>query len=351
MVIDADHILNACYALGFARAGVCRAEPSDYAMVYHDWIESCQHGEMEYLANHVATRVDARKLLPSARSIICVADRYASSVRTGFLPRDTGRANGRVARYARGDDYHRVIKKRLHELCDSLQAQFPDDAFKACVDTVPLLEREHAQRAGLGSIGKHTLIIEKGVGSYLLLGAIVTTLELTSTQPGFADVCGSCTRCIDACPTDAILPWQVDATKCISYLTIEHRSVIDQKFHNAMGDWIFGCDICQDVCPHNQATRRKRSSTVHEAYEQRNATFSLIAILNWSEDDRRAAFERSAMKRAKLFMMKRNALIAAGNHLQNHDDPKLRTAIRQAVNDENEVVRETARQVLELLDG
>ncbi len=300
---------------------------------------------MHYLARHMAQRLDPRRLVPGARSIICVADRYhdgRAEPSPGPGPR------GRIARYARGDDYHVVMKKRLHRLADELASQFPAESFRACVDTAPVLEREIAQRAGLGAVGKHTLLIEPGNGSWLFLGELITTLALTPSEPCVEDPCGSCTRCIDACPTDAIAPWTVDATRCISYLTIEHRSEIDRDLHAAMGDWIFGCDVCQEVCPHNQPTERSRVADVHPAYAERHGGFDLLEVLEWTEQDRRDAFVRSAMKRAKLAMLKRNCLIAAGNRLAQVDDKPLRARVETIASDPDEeaMVRTKAIAVL-----
>jgi len=362
-------ILARCRDLGFALAGVCRAGPTVYRDGYLRWIAEGRHGEMQYLARNIEQRLDPRVLVAGARSIICVADRYhietpkrqnaahrrsraaatpkleAPSTLVPFplgegkvpvgadvesrsnalslpapLPGREGSQRGRIARYARGDDYHLVMKKRLRALADELRAMFPQHVFRACVDTAPVLEREHAQRAGLGAVGKNTLLIQRGVGSYILLGEIITTLEIAPNEPAPPDPCGSCTRCIDACPTGAIVErgWLVDATKCISYLTIEHRGTIDPKYHEAMGDWVFGCDICQEVCPHNQPTGRSSHAEVNSAYAPRQDSFDLLAVLNWTEDERRAAFTRSSMKRAKLHMMKRNATIATRN-LSHHE--------------------------------
>jgi epoxyqueuosine reductase len=341
-------ILQRCLELGFARAGVADARPTDHADVFRKWLAAGRHGEMEYLNNHADIAVDPSRLLPGVTSIICVADRLPNVHRTH---EGAGGRGGRIARYAQGDDYHRVIRKRLHHLCDELAERHPDESFRSCVDTAPIFEREHAERAGLGAVGKHTLIIERGVGSHLLLGEIVTTLALEATPPATPDPCGSCTRCIDACPTDAITPFSVDGSRCVSYLTIEHRSAIDESFHEAMGDWIFGCDICQDVCPHNQPTDRSAAAASHEAYAPKRTGFDLLAVLDWSEEDRREAFAKSAMKRAKLWMMKRNALIAAGNRLKTTRDDALLRRVEALAHDESEhdVVRETACAVLDRL--
>ena len=179
----------------------------------------------------------------------------------------------------------------------------------------------------------------------------MTTLVLSPeppVEPAPSDPCGACTRCIDACPTAAISPWSVDATRCISYLTIEHRSPIDPTFAEATGDWLFGCDVCQEVCPHNQPTERTNEATIEPAYTPRRAALELAEVLAWTEDDRRAAFTRSPMKRANLSMMKRNALIVAGNTLAQREDPKLRAAVERIArsNDEPEMVQDTARRAL-----
>lgn len=375
-----DDILQRCRELGFALAGVCQAEPSGYGAELWRWLDAGKHGEMHYLASQAALRVDPAKLLPGARVIICVADRYHDGRRDqrgiaahpewhhGIKGSNPSAPRGRVARYARGDDYHVVIRKRLKQLAAELGQMFPQAQFRVCVDTAPILEREHAMRAGLGAIGKHTLLIEPGVGSYLLLGEIITTLDLSWSESQNADEaqkmvpvpildpCGTCTRCIEACPTRAITPWSVDATRCISYLTIEHRGLIDEQFHEAMGDWIFGCDVCQEVCPHNQPTRRSRASPLHPAYkprEDRQPGLDLLAVLNWTEEDRRRAFTKSAMKRAKLAMMKRNALIAAGNAMRAQRHEGLMSRIGEVAADqrEPELVRETAAAVLRRLSS
>ncbi len=345
-------VLQRCHDLGFALAGVAPVRATRYERELRDWLAAGSHGEMQYLAEHLRERLDPRRIVPGARSILCVADRYHDG---GPEPERSPeqRPRGRVARYARGDDYHQVIKKRLHHLADELAGEFPGETFRACVDTAPVLEREVAQRAGLGAVGKHTLLIEPGVGSWLLLGELITTLELAPSEPSGEDPCGTCTRCIDACPTGAIAPWTVDATRCISYLTIEHRSDIAPDFHEAIGDWIFGCDVCQDVCPHNQPTGRAAGAPVHPAYAPRREGFDLLEVLGWDEQGRRDAFVRSAMKRAKLAMMKRNAIIVAGNVLARRDEPALRQRIEAiaADTDEDLMVRRTARSVLKNSSG
>ena len=347
---DTEQILQRCRSLGFSSAGVARAEAIGYHRELIEWLESNKHGEMSWLEKYFSQRVDPRKMLVGCRSVIAVTDWYArwkGAVEEDEIPK----RHGRIAKYAQGDDYHTSMKKRLISLCDELQAEYPEARFRAAVDTAPVMEREHAARAALGYVGKHTLLIEPGVGSYFFVGEILTTLELEPSEGRIEDHCGTCTRCIDACPTKAITPYSVDATKCISYLTIEHRSLIDEKYYEAMGDWIFGCDICQEVCPHNGETEATRNVQINPAHATKRTGFDLLEVLGWNEEDRRKAFARSAMKRAKLDMMKRNALIAAGNFLKEHDDAELeaRVAVIAADHAEDGLIRTTAERVIERL--
>ncbi len=343
-----ERICDRCRELGFALVGIARAETIAHPRALLEWLDSGQHGDMEWMEEHVAQRIDPRKMLPGARAVIVAADRYSSGE-----PDEAGdeKGFGRIARYARGGDYHRAMKKRLQRLADELRAAHAQEHFRVCVDTAPLLEREHAQRAGIGYIGKNTMLIEPGVGSYLLLGEILTTLPLEPNRQTLGDHCGTCTACIDACPTDAITPWNVDARRCISYLTIEHRGSIDEQWWGGMGDWVFGCDICQEVCPHNGDKPATRLAPTHAEYAERRSGFDLLELLGWDEEARQQAFARSALKRAKLAMMKRNALIAAGNRLARVADAALTERIRQVATDaaEAQMVRETAQRVLERL--
>lgn len=339
-------ILGRCRALGFSSAGIARAQAIDHHAELIEWLDANKHGEMSWMENYLAQRVDPRKMLVGCQSIIVVTDWYSRGNGEGEGNEMT-RRQGRIARYARGDDYHKSMKKRLIKLCDELQVEYPEARFRAAVDTAPVMEREHAARAGLGYVGKHTLLIEPGVGSYFFIGEILTTLELEPSEQRVEDHCGTCTKCIDACPTDAITPYSVDATRCISYLTIEHRSLIDEKYYEAMGNWIFGCDICQEVCPHNGDTEATRKAEINLTYETKRTRFDWLEILGWSEEDRRTAFAHSAMKRAKLNMMKRNALIAAENYLAEQDDEELemRIAAMAADNAEDAMVRTAAARV------
>ena len=341
--LDPQEVIDLCISHGFASAGITTAQSTAYDSEFQIWLEDGKHGEMEWLSRNVAVRLNPIELVPHAKSIICVADRYCH-----YELNEASQREGLVARYARGSDYHKVMRKRLHAICDEL-SESCDDTFRACVDTAPLLEREYAARAGLGAIGKHTLLIEQGVGSWLLLGAIVTTAEISATETTPIDPCSTCTKCIDACPTDAITPWSIDATSCISYLTIEHRSMIDPRFFESIGEWLFGCDICQEVCPHNQPTTFTERKPINDAYKERFQSLDIFDVLQWNEDDRRRVFQGSAMKRVKLDMIRRNAIIVGGNLLSQMEDSDLLNKIKAIASDQDEeaLVRDTAIAVLE----
>lgn len=355
---DAAAVQRLGESLGFGLVGFAPALPSDYSDELRRWLADGKHGEMDYLNRNVETRLDPCELVEGAQSVVVAADFYHAPQSETPDP-TSDKPMGRIARYARGDDYHKVMKKRLHGLADALRERHPDETFRVAVDTAPVLEREHAARAGLGWTGKHTLLIHPRKGSWMLLGVVVTTLRLhPDDEPTTPEShCGTCTRCIDACPTDCITPYSVDASRCISYLTLEHRGPITPSLHEPMGDWVAGCDVCQEVCPFNQASGdgyRGSDTQINPAYIPRAAFdpgLPLLELLGWSADDRQHAFIKSALKRVKLDMLKRNALIAAGNHLARHDDPTLRKRLLELVDDQNEseLVRLTARQVSDRL--
>lgn len=214
--------------------------------------------------------------------------------------------------YAWGNDYHEVMRSKLAELTDRLRAELTEP-FEAriCVDTAPILERELAAAAGIGWIGKNTLVLHHEIGSYFFLGAVVTTLDLAPDEP-LPDHCGTCTACLDACPTQAFpKPYEMDASRCISYLTIEHRGDISKPFQKMMGDWVFGCDICQEVCPYNHEAPTTREPRF--AIRPPGPQLALDDVLGWSVDDYREQLHGSAMTRAKLDMLQRNARIALNN--------------------------------------
>lgn len=326
-----EAVLALCRAHGFALAGVADARPARHAEAFRAWIAEGRQGPMAYLAEELERRIDPRVLVPGAESVLCVADRYADGRPDRVVP-----GEGRIARYARGEDYHAVIRARLESVAAELLAAHPAHRFRTCVDTAPLVERDHAERAGLGRIGKHTLLIGAGgAGTWLVLGCVVTTLPLATRRadglpPGAQaqDPCGACTRCIDACPTDAIAPWTLDARRCISTLTIEDRGEADPWFAGRTASWVFGCDDCQEACPHSQPTRHARAFGVHEAYRGGRASIPLLELLEWTEDDLERARLNGVLRRADLAMWRRNAALAAGAALASAETP---TGVREAL--------------------
>jgi len=344
-----DAIVGRAHALGFALCGVARAEASSRRAELERWIADGKHGEMHWLAERVADMSDVRRLLRGARSVVCVADRYHDGKPDRV---EAGAARGRIARYARGKDYHDLVRDRLRRLGRFIRDEVPGCQTRLTGDIHPILEREQAARALLGAIGKHTLLIRPGLGSSFLLGEIVTDAEIAPSDapPAATDVCGGCTRCIDACPTKAITPWSVDATRCTAYLTIEHRGEIPAHFFGTTGDWWFGCDICQEVCPHGQPTRASRLMGVNPLHAPRRDSVDLLEVLGWTEEDRARLVVSSALKRASLAMMKRNALLALASLARSA--PTLAPAIwaraRTIVGNSSEdsIVRAAARQLL-----
>jgi epoxyqueuosine reductase len=235
-------------ALGFGAVGIAPAElPARYGQFLHRWLGQNFHGEMAYMARAPQRRADPREVLPGARSVISLAMNYYPGEH-GPTPDDH---SGRIARYAWGRDYHDLIEPKLAELADWLRARVPEAQVKGHVDHGPVLERAVAQEAGVGFIGKNTMLITDAFGSWVLLAELITTLELDADRPQ-TNRCGSCRLCLDACPTGAIVaPYELDATRCISYLTIEFKREFSPSQQANVSDWLFGCDTCQEVCPFN----------------------------------------------------------------------------------------------------
>jgi epoxyqueuosine reductase len=292
--------------IGFDLVGIISAEPSRYKDYFRTWLAGGSAGEMDYLHRRFDERVDPTVYLPGARSVICLAMNY-------YVPLNDNKPalQGRVARYALGDDYHEILKSRLHQLADWIREIEPSAQTRAAVDTAPIMEKELAARAGIGWMGKNTCIINEKIGSWIFLGEIITTLDLPRDEPA-TDRCGSCTRCIDACPTQAITePYKLDARKCISYLTIEHRGEIPAKLHAPINDWLYGCDICQDVCPWNSKAPASDEPQLQPRFQ--DGKIDVREILNWHEDEYRQHLRHSAMKRVKLPILQRNARIVLKN--------------------------------------
>ena len=336
-----------CRSEGFSLWGCAALEPTQWEAELRAWIAAGKHGTMNWLADMIQARLDPNRVLEGARSVVMVADLYATRQEGHHT---TSTLNGKIARYARGNDYHKVIKKRLARVCDRLRDQIPHAQTRVFCDTAPVLEREMARLCGLGWIGKHTLLINPKLGSWMLLGGFFTTLEIAPAEKKNLepDHCGSCTRCIDACPTDAITPYSVDARACISYLTIEHRHEIAPALAEKLDGWMFGCDICQEVCPHNSPRSKTciERPRVREDYAPRRTGFDLLKVLGWDEHARRKAFQTSALKRAKLAQFKRNAVCVLGGMLDDHETGKTTLSAGQ-IEDVLAQLRQVARDVRE----
>ncbi len=308
--------------LGFGLVGVASVEESAHMDLYREWVEDGRHGDMGYLAREdaVARRADLRQTLPSVRSAIVVAHDYFQEDPPG-VPADPAR--GVIARYARGQDYHGTIEKRLRALHRWIEASVEDPVEgRVYVDTGPILERELAVRAGVGWFGKNTMLIHPKRGSYFFLGLLLLDLDLDADAPFQEDHCGTCRSCLDACPTGALLGRDpsgapvMDAPRCISYLTIEHRGPIPVELRPLMGNRVYGCDICQEVCPWNE---RFAEPAEEEAYRVRKgldgpALVELADQLLVVDDEGfRELFRGSAIKRAKRAGLLRNVCVALGN--------------------------------------
>jgi epoxyqueuosine reductase len=319
-------------ALGFCLTGIAPAAESDGFDRLVEWLQRGFAGEMEYMARHGEARRHPNSILPEVRSVIMVAMEYlseSSAPAVNEAPAQT--VVGKIARYASGPDYHDIIKEKLRRLLRWLQTEVSSCRGRAVVDTAPLLERDFARRAGLGWIGKNTMLINKHRGSYLLLGALLTNLELSPDEPHHMSHCGTCTACLDACPTEAFTgPGWLDSRRCISYLTIEKRGVVPEELRPGIDDWLFGCDVCQEVCPWNRRS--------HSEPERLDA----FEVLMMDEAAFRARFRDTAIWRTRRSGLRRNAAIVLGNvgdaakiealrKFEHDADPSVRDAIQYAI--------------------
>jgi epoxyqueuosine reductase len=313
----AAHVRDAGRRLGFDLVAVGPAGPPDHAAAFEGWLDAGHAGTMAYLERGRDKRVDPRRVLPQARSVVVCALGY-------FQGPEAGGPSG-VARYAWGDDYHAVIAPRVEALADTIAALAPGATTRAYVDTGPLLERDLAARAGLGWIGKNTLLLHPRLGSFFFIGTVLTTAELEADAP-LPDRCGSCRRCLDACPTEAFVePYVLDSRRCIAYLTIEHRGSIPAELRPGIGAWTFGCDVCQDVCPWN----RRAPTTTEAAFEPRRHP-PLAELLALDEVAYGEHFRGSPLKRARRAGLARNAAVALGNGGRAEDVPALAGALEHA---------------------
>lgn len=293
-------IRDEAYRLGFDMIGFAKAEFMDTeARRLEDWLNQYYHGEMHYMANHFDKRVDPAKLVPGAKSVISLVHNYYTE------KQQEDSEAPKISKYAYGKDYHFIIKDKLKSLLNFIRNEIGAVEGRCFVDSAPVLERDWAKRSGLGWIGKNTMLINPKRGSYFFLAELILDLELEADQP-MKDYCGTCTRCIDACPTDAIAPdgYIMDGSKCISYFTIELKDAIPESYKGKFENWMFGCDICQEVCPWN------RFSKVHrEPAFDPHPDLLTMSKQDWeeiTEEVFKVIFQKSAVKRTKYKGLKRN---------------------------------------------
>ena len=335
----AEHLVAAARDLGFHRVGVVPVEPARRHDVYREWLEAGHDGLMTYLRRPetVDARRDPRGVMPEARTVVVVALSYGSE---DLVPL-TRKGHGLVARYARGRDYHEVMKERLYELADRIAAftSVPVSA-RPCVDSAPVLERDLAESSGIGFVAKNTMLIAPGLGSYVLLGELLLGIDVAPVR-GNDDRkrCGSCRACLDACPTGAFVDaYVLDARRCISYLTIELQGFVPRALRPLIGTRVFGCDVCQEVCPFNAPYHREGATPRTPADAELAPTVTsldLIELLTITSSGYRRLVKHSAMRRASRNQLKRNACIALGNA----GDPGAASALEAALEDRAPVVR------------
>ena len=333
-------------ARGFALSGIAPATDADGFARFTDWLDKGYAGAMGYLHRHREERRHPRSILESVRSVLMVGMEYGGSGRGGggsplFGSAEQGAdappsPQGRVAAYAAGPDYHRHLWDRLNDLSDWLMGEVPGCAAAAVADTAPLLERDFARRAGLGWVGKNTLLIHPKRGSFFFLGAVLTDLELAPDEPFGGSHCGTCTACLDACPTGAFPePGVLDARKCISYLTIELRGEIPVELRPGVGNWLYGCDVCQDVCPWN---RKAAGRPVPFPHDPELAWLDPVELLGLDEAAFRARFKKTSLWRNRRTGLLRNAAVVLGNV----GDGRALPALERASSDPDATIREAA---------
>jgi epoxyqueuosine reductase len=330
-----DKIKERARQLGFFLAGVTSPEPPPHFSTFENWLGREHHGSMGYLATERSRRrrADPREILPECKSILVLATPYSP-------PHPAAEGTGWIAAYAQGADYHDVLPERMQELVRFIEQEVERPVKNRWyTDTGPVLERDLAQRAGIGWIGKNTCLIHPRHGSYFLLSEIFLDLELEPDFPIATDHCGTCTRCIDACPTDCILPDRtLDATRCISYLTIELKEDIPPELREKTGEWVFGCDICQVVCPWNRF-----AGEGDPAFESRRVEASLVKELTLTPQEFSQRYKGSPVKRARRRGFLRNVAVALGNAGDRYALPVLQNAL----SDEEPMVGEHAKWAIE----
>ncbi|HET6573936.1 MAG TPA: tRNA epoxyqueuosine(34) reductase QueG [Fimbriiglobus sp.] len=340
------------HRLGFSLTGIAPATEADGFARFEAWLDAGYAGEMAYLHQYRAERRHPRSVVEEVRSVLMLGMEHGGGARgkgqgareeraSSLAPCPLPLAPGRVAAYAHGPDYHRFVWDRENELADWLMREVPGCVALGVTDTAPLLERDFARRAGLGWVGKNTMLINTERGSFFFLGALLTDLELRSDPPHEASHCGTCTACLDACPTGAFPESGVlDARRCVSYLTIELRSPIPAELREGVGDWLFGCDVCQDVCPWN---RHAAAGPIAFPSDPSLATLDPVELLSLSDAEFRQRFRGTSFFRARRSGLLRNAAVVLGNV----GDERALPTLEKAAHDDDEVIRDAARWAID----
>lgn len=340
-----DEIRQWGLELGFQQVGITDVDLSAREPQLEEWLKKNFHGEMDYMQKHGMKRARPAELMPGTLRVI--------SVRMDYLPADTNMIAtlnnpelAYVSRYALGRDYHKLIRKRLDQLAHKIQSKIGDMGYRAFCDSAPVMEKPLAEKAGLGWIGKHTNLINSKAGSWFFLGEIFTDLPLPLDEPVTKSHCGTCTSCIDVCPTQAIVgPYQLDARRCISYLTIELRGSIPLELRPLIGNRIYGCDDCQLFCPWNKFAKHTREKEFHPRHRLDSA--ELLTLFAWSEDEFLRYTEGSAIRRIGHECWLRNIAVALGNAPRSEN---IIAALRERLQHPSELVREHVEWALARLN-
>ena len=356
--------------LGFDKVGIAPAISPTGLHRFYDWLDAGYAGEMDYLENRREAYSHPRHVMPGVKSLVMLAKVYQTSgipasqncpepplAEQEYQAGPLSHGQGRVSSYAWGStDYHDLVRKQLKSLASWMHVEMPEAQTRGIVDTAPLLEREFAQLAGLGWVGKNTLLIGRDIGSWFFLAAILTESELAYDIPHEEEFCGNCTACLDACPTDAFVkPYVLDATRCISYLTIEKRDSLPEKEREMLGDWLFGCDICQEVCPWNN----KSPLSLEPAFTPKNknkvsgnsaiapGSVDLTELFYLDDQSFRERFRKTPLWRAKRRGILRNAAHVLGNQ----NTIEALSALRHGVKDNDPIIQEACRWAIERIAG
>lgn len=305
-----DNIKHWAYEIGFNKVGITDTDLSDYAQHLQTWVDQGYHGDMHYMTKHGSKRYEPETLVPGTQRVICVALNYLPP-KTRFLNVMRNPFKAFISRYALGRDYHKVLRKKLKALAKRIQDECSDTQYRVFVDSAPVMEKALAEKAGLGWIGKHSNLLSEDGSSWFFLGELYTDLPLPIDEP-VRDKCGSCSACMDICPTGAIVgPKQVDARRCISYLTIELKGPIPHQYRRLIGNRIYGCDDCQLICPWNKFAQATDDGDFEPRHGLDNA--DLIELFNWTEDEFLQKTQGSAIRRIGYHQWLRNLAIGLGN--------------------------------------